>query len=172
VLGAVGAVGTVVVGLLAAGAVFWLRLSVRPVLSPSMRPTYGPGWVIVTRSVPVSQIRPGDIVVITPPGSTVQVAHRVVTVSGPPRDPVITTKGDANPGPDPWRARLDGSQVPEVVGEAPALGYVLAFLEQGATRAVVVGVLGLGLATAGTSSILRAGQQPSARTAPAPAGPT
>lgn len=35
-------------------AVFPLHLSIRPVLSGSMRPTYAPGWAIVTRPTPTS----------------------------------------------------------------------------------------------------------------------
>jgi signal peptidase len=159
---AAGAVGTAAVALCllaTAGAVFGFRLSIRPVLSASMRPTYGPGWIIVTRSIPVSSVRPGDIVVITPPGSDVQVAHRVVTVSGPRRDPVITTKGDANPGPDPWRAHFDGSEVPEVVGEVPGLGYVMVALEHSRARVVLIALLGLALAVEGARAILHEGTE-------------
>lgn len=142
-----------------AAAVFLLHLGVRPVLSGSMRPTYGPGWAIITRPIPVSGVRPGDIVVFTPPGEQAPFAHRVTSVSGGPAHPVITTKGDANPGPDPWHARLEGSTVPEVVGEVPWLGYLMVALERQWLHVLLVGVLGTAMCVVGTRAILRDGSE-------------
>src|SRR5947199_7248243 len=59
--------------------VFHVRVS--PVLTGSMRPTYAPGDVIVTRQVNVLSLRPGDIAVFVPPGESAAFAHRVTSVS-------------------------------------------------------------------------------------------
>lgn len=153
---ATSALAIVLAGICAACAVavFWLHIGVRPVLSASMRPTYGPGWAIITRPIPVNQVRPGDIVVFTPPGESAEFAHRVMTVSGPSEHPVITTKGDANPAPDPWHARLDGSTVPEVVGEVPWVGYAIVDLKDQWARVLLIAVVGLGSCYVGTQAIL------------------
>jgi signal peptidase len=137
-----------------AAAVFWLHLSIRPVLSGSMRPTYGPGWAIVTRSIPVGQVEPGDIVVFTPPSSSTPFAHRVVSVTPSPRGPVVTTKGDANPVADPWHARLEGRTVPEVVGAVPVVGYLMVGLGRPLVHVLLVAVLGSALCVVGVRSIL------------------
>ena len=140
-------------------AVFWLHMGIRPVLSGSMRPTYGPGWAIITRPLPVSQVRRGDIVVFTPPGETAQFAHRVMSVSGSRSHPVITTKGDANPVADPWHARLEGNTVPEVVGEVPWLGYAIVGIKDNFARVFLIALVGLGICWMGTRAIL--GEAPS-----------
>jgi len=46
----------------AAGLLFFMHLSIQPVLTGSMRPTYGPGWAIVSRSIPITSVRLGMIV--------------------------------------------------------------------------------------------------------------
>jgi signal peptidase I len=152
-----GAAVTIVISLLftcSALAVFWFHLSVHPVLTGSMSPTYGPGWAIITRPIPVSQVRPGDIVLFKPPNAEAQYAHRVVTVSGSSAHPVITTKGDANSAPDLWHARLDGRTVPEVIGEVPGVGWVMVDIRDQWAHVVVVAILGIAVCIVGTRAIL------------------
>jgi len=136
-------------------AVLWLHIGIRPVLSGSMRPTYAPGWAIVTRQIPLSAVRRGDIIVFTPPGSDAQFAHRVTSVSGPANDPIVTTKGDANPSPDAWHLRLEGTTVPEVVTEVPWLGSIMVDFEHQWEHAALIALLGLGICFGGTKAILR-----------------
>lgn len=138
-----------------AAAVFVLHLSVRPVLSGSMRPAFVPGSAIVTRTVPVTRVRPGDVIVITPPGWTASIAHRVVTVSQVDGRTDVTTKGDANPTKDPWHAQLDGASVPEVIGSVPGLGWVIVGVEHQWLKAILIGLLGLMISVGGTRAILR-----------------
>lgn len=153
----------------AAGAlVFLLHLGVRPVLSGSMRPAFAPGSVIVTEPVAVDRIRPGMVIVFTPPGHTDAYAHRVVSLRGSPSSPVITTKGDANPVIDPWRVQLTGRTVSRVLFSIPAVGRVGTILRSH-LAAVLIGVIGLWTAFAGTRSILRNGAvRPDAAGAVAP----
>ena len=136
-------------------AVFWLHLGLRPVLSGSMRPTYGPGWAVVTRPLPVGQLRPGDIIVFRPPGSNVAFAHRVTSVSGPSGQPVVTTKGDANRYADPWRMRLESKTVPVVVAEVPWLGWVMVDFQSRWAHVLLIGGIDLGICLAGATAILR-----------------
>lgn len=135
-------------------AVFALQLGVRPVLTGSMRPDYGPGSIVITKSVPVRSLHPGMIVVFVPPGEHVAFAHRITSVSGNPTAPIITTKGDANKAPDPWHAQLTTATVPEVVASVPFLGRLLVGLH-GPLQLLLLVVGGLMVAVSGTHSILR-----------------
>jgi len=130
--------------------VFTLDLGIRPVLTGSMRPDYGPGALLITRQIPTSSIRRGMIVLIIPPGEQVVYAHRIIAVTGTSRAPVIFTKGDANKAPDPWHAKITAPHVSEVVGSVPDVGRFL------------VGIRGIGqilLALAGGALALWAGSR-------------
>ena len=146
--------------LAAAVAVFWLHLAIQPVLSGSMRPAFGPGSAILTRSVPTAALRPGDVVVFRPPHQTAGYAHRVMSVTGDPRHPVITTKGDANPVADPWRAQISTSTVPVVIGSVPWVGRLMVGVRGGTARIALAALAGIVFFLVGTRSIL--GPRPSA----------
>jgi translin len=160
------ALGLVVLALIgaammaAAVATLAFHLSIRPVLSASMEPTYGPGWAIITRPVPTASLKVGDIIVFTPPGQNVEYAHRIVSLTGPPAHPVIMTKGDNNPTPDAWHARLASDTTPEVIAEVPFVGRVLNALGDGVSRAAVIGALGLIVCVVGMVWIIRSGRRP------------
>lgn len=159
----------------AAGAIVWWHLGLRPVLTSSMRPTYGPGWAIVTRSIPTRDLRVGDIIVFQPPGRTASFAHRVVSIAGPADHPIIRTKGDANPVADPWQARVDTATVREVIFAVPWLGRVMVALSTSRyIKVLAVLVLGGSICLIGVRAILGPPQR-RRRTAafnrvPAPAG--
>jgi signal peptidase len=156
-LGTVGMLCMVVATGLCAGlalAITTLHLDVKPVLTGSMRPTYGPGALLLTRQVPVKDIHPGMIILFVPPGEHVQFAHRVTSVSGPVSARVITTKGDANKSPDPWHAQLMTSTVPEVVATVPWVGRLMVGL-RGPTQMALIIVGGALVAVSGMRRILR-----------------
>lgn len=132
-----------------------LHLGLSPVLTASMRPSFAPGDAVLTRPVPVSRLRPGMVVVFVPPGHTSAYAHRIVAVGGTPSRPVLTTKGDANPAVDHWRATLSSPTVDQVVTSVPKVGYLLVWLREPRWRAAVIGVLGLLVTTVLTRSVLR-----------------
>jgi signal peptidase I len=138
-----------------AALAFIFHFSVHPVLTGSMVPTYSPGSIIVTRPMPVSQVRRGDIVVIIPPGLSVAYAHRVVSVTGSPSHPIIRTKGDANAADDPWHAKLTSNQVPEVVATVPYVGRLAVLLNHANwTRILVIAGGGSVVLVAGMVLIL------------------
>jgi translin len=150
-------IGVIMVGIGVATLAF--HLSIRPVLSPSMEPTYGPGWAIITRTVPNASLKVGDIIVFTPPGESVEFAHRIVSITGPADHPVVTTKGDNNPTADAWHARLDSANTAEVIAEVPVVGRVLNALGDGLTRAAIIGAAGLIVCVAGMIWIIRSGRR-------------
>lgn len=135
-------------------AVFWFHLAVHPILSGSMRPTFGPGWLIITKPIPVSQVRPGEILLFKPPGSNASFAHRVIHVEGSPNHPIIQTKGDANPVADPWKAQLKGTSAYQVVAEAPKFGWLLAGGARMWLRASLIGLVGVAVTVGGARSLL------------------
>lgn len=137
-----------------AAAVFVFHVTVQPVLSGSMRPTFDPGSAIVTRRIASSSIRVGDVIVFFPPGQASSFAHRVTSVSGRASRPVITTKGDANPARDPWHAEISAPEVPQVIGTIPALGRFLVAARHRSSRVLLLAAAGLVVCIAGTRSIL------------------
>jgi signal peptidase I len=131
-----------------------LHVGFQPVLSASMRPTFSPGSVVITRPIATTAIRPGDVLLLTPPGETSPFAHRVTSVTGPADHPIVTTKGDANPAPDPWKDRIVSTRVPKVIGSVPRVGrFVVAMHGQG-SRLILLILGGLIFCIVGTRSIL------------------
>lgn len=130
----------------AAGIVL-LHVGFSPVLTGSMRGTFDPGAVILTRRIAVGDVKPGDIVVFRPPGQTEAYAHRVATVTTDPAGPVITTKGDANPAPDSWHAQLTGPTASKVVFSVPHLGTLLVALHRPPFRTLALLLASVGFTT-------------------------
>jgi len=133
--------------------VFHVRVS--PVLTGSMRPSYSPGDVIVTRRVDVHSLRVGDIAVFVPPGESAAYAHRITSVTTKNGHVVVTTRGDANPAADPWHAMLDGQTVPKVVGVVPYIGRPITWVGAPWLHAAAIAALGLLLTGIGTAAIVR-----------------
>ena len=110
--------------------VFWSspdRFAV--VRSGSMEPEFSAGDLVFLR--PVRQIEVGDVVAFNTPrgidGSVSRLLHRVVAVDD--SGDRFTTKGDANPEPDPFKVGLE-SLVGEATGfKVPYAGYVTLFLQ-------------------------------------------
>jgi signal peptidase I len=134
-------------------AVVVLHLQVRPVLTGSMVPTYGPGALLVTRAVPTADLHKGMIVLFVPPGEHAEFAHRITSVTGSPSFPIITTKGDANKAPDPWHAQLTSRTVPEVVATVPWVGRLMVGL-RGPIQLILIVFGGVLVAVGGTRRIL------------------
>jgi len=108
---------------------FGLHLDLAAVRTGSMRPTYSPGDAVLTHQVPVSDIRPGMIVLAVPPGGTTPFAHRVISVTRHNGVTTVQTKGDANPAPDAWTDTFSGSTASQVVAVVPKAGYLIAGLQ-------------------------------------------
>jgi signal peptidase len=132
VLGGVGA-AVVVLAFKLSG---WQALTV---LTGSMRPAIAPGQVVLTAAVPVSTVRPGEVITFARPGRAGTTTHRVVSVVPAAGGHLtVTTKGDANPGPETWRI-ADTGTVGRVRAVLPAVGGTLALFVAGPARPYFVG---------------------------------
>lgn len=99
---------------------------VRPVVSGSMRPALEPGGVVLVEREPISDLRPGDVIVFRAPNDSGQlVVHRVTWVEEVPGGALISTRGDANLADDLWSPfRLSGPYVYRERFTVPLIGYV------------------------------------------------
>ena len=99
-------------------------------LTGSMAPTIEPGDVEIVTPLPVSRIAVGDVISYHIPVLDHRVvSHRVVGVTRMPDGTTdVQTKGDANPGPDPWVATFDGGDVYRVDHVIPEIGNVIRLL--------------------------------------------
>lgn len=98
-------------------------------LTESMRPAIASGDVVVLRSQPVADVRPGQLLTFSAPvpGSPV-LTHRVTSVSTTGGATTVTTRGDANDADDPWRAQLQGAEAWHGVAVVPYVGRALHWL--------------------------------------------
>ena len=146
-----------------------LHIGFSPVLTGSMRPAFAPGDLLITAPQPVAGLHTGQVAVFTPPGESVPYAHRITGLSGNPDRPVLTTKGDANPAPDHWRATLNQDQVPVVVATVPLAGNALLWAQNPVQRAIFTALFGLSVTAASVVWILRTPPTVSGQPSPAPA---
>jgi signal peptidase I len=112
------------------------------VLSGSMTPYFSPGDVIVVTPEPASALRVGQVIAYDAPvGDREPITHRVIAIRHAGAQPVIRTKGDADSTPDPWTARLTGSQVWRVRWVIPQAGWAIEWLRQPLARySLTIGV--------------------------------
>lgn len=101
-------------------------------LTGSMAPLINAGDVVVTVPVPVSDIRPGDVITYRIPVEDRRVeTHRVTEVfTAADGSKAVRTKGDANRAVDPWEASLKGDTVHKHVFTLPALGHAIRAVRQ------------------------------------------
>ncbi|WP_457973949.1 signal peptidase I [Arthrobacter sp. D1-17] len=144
-----------------------LHIGYSPVLTGSMRPAFAPGDLLITAPKDVGDLQPGQVAVFTPPGESTPYAHRITAIAGTREHPVLTTKGDANPAADKWRARLDQAQVPVVVASVPQVGGALLWAQNPVHRAIFTALFGLSLTATSVIWILRAPPVVSGQTSPA-----
>lgn len=168
VLGWVAGTAVTVVFLAACVAAPLLHIGYSPVLTGSMRPAFGPGDLLITAPKAVADLKPGQVAVFTPPGETTPYAHRITAVAGTPEHPVLTTKGDANPAADKWRAKLDQAEVPVVVATVPHVGNALLWAQNPVQRAIFTALFGLSLTATSVVWILRTPPKVSGHPSPAP----
>lgn len=143
---------TLMVG--SAVSIFVFNMGISPVLTGSMRGTFDPGAVVLTKPVPVETVQVGDVLVFQPPGTTDSYTHRVVTVTADEQGPVITTKGDANPVIDPWKAQLSGPVAQEVVTAVPHVGHAVVAIQSGNLRPFLLAIAGLVFTVMGVRAAL------------------
>ncbi len=152
-LGMAAALG--VLGMLGAAlAVVALQVTVSPILTGSMSPTFDAGAAVLTRPVARESVRAGDVLVFRPPGHTDSYAHRVASVTSRGGVPVITTRGDANSSDDPWKAQLVEPTAQRVVLAVPVLGRAMVAIQQPQTRPIALALAGLVFTLIGVRAVL------------------
>lgn len=91
------------------------------VTSASMQPELYRGDMVVVRGEPFAEIEEGEIVVYTTGNVPVPVIHRVVEKNAT----ALQTKGDNNPGQEPWEKHITPDQVLGTrIATVPMIGYV------------------------------------------------
>lgn len=112
-----------------------------PVLSPSMVPTFHPGDLVITKPEPAKDIKVGQIVALPVPAEPSQrYVHRIISVAMKDGEPVVKTKGDANPAPEPFSLRIDSPTVPLVVATVPEVGRLSVLLQHSTLRLAVIAI--------------------------------
>ena len=129
-------------GVLAAGLVL-SGVSVSPVLSDSMAPGFQRGDAVLIRLADTGSLQVGDIPVLTPPGQTAPVAHRIERVLSDSTGHAFQTRGDANSATDAWRSSVLTAQTPVVVGVLPHAGLVNQLFGPLPARPVLVALVGI-----------------------------
>lgn len=180
---AVGTAGRAVFTILLTGAALvFLFLAVGPrflnyqtstMLTGSMSPGINPGDVVVSVRTPVSELKVGDAITYSIPIDDHRIeTHRVASIK---RDDAgttsVTTKGDANPGADPWTAVLSEDYVYTQAGVVPYLGDGIRALRQPLVQSVLLYGASALLVVVVLSAIWRKPAEPATET-PAAETPT
>jgi signal peptidase I len=115
------------------------------VYSGSMEPTISVGGLALDRAIPASDVAVGDVITFSDPYVKDRlVTPRVVQILQTPHGLAYRTKGDANPGRDPWTIRLVG-QVGRVSFSVPVAGYVLFYAHTREVRGALICLVALKL---------------------------
>ncbi len=126
---------------LVVSAVLFLFLAIGPrvfgyqtstMLTASMSPEINPGDVVVSVQKPTADLQVNDVITFSIPIDDHRIeTHRIVSVD---RDEAgttsVTTKGDANAGPDPWKAVLTEDYVYTKAAVVPYLGSAIRALRE------------------------------------------
>ncbi len=108
------------------------------VYSGSMQPTIPVGGLVLDRAIPAREVAIGDVITFSDPYVKGRlVTHRVVDILQTPRGLAYRTKGDANPGRDPWTIRL-ADQVGRVSFSVPVAGYILFYAHTREVRGALI----------------------------------
>lgn len=134
--------------LLIVAALVFLFLAVGPrflnyqtstMLTGSMSPGINPGDVVVSVKTPVSELKVGDVITYSIPIDDHRIeTHRVASIKRDAGTTSVTTKGDANPGADPWVAVLSEDYVYREAGVVPYLGDAIRALRQPQVQSVLL----------------------------------
>ncbi|MBZ5738473.1 signal peptidase I [Nocardioides mangrovi] len=105
-------------------------------LTGSMTGTIDPGDLVVSEPIPADEVEVGDILTFRAPVADQHVeTHRVIAVKHHADGSVmVRTQGDANPGPDPWRATITDSTVWKTEHVVPMVGDVIRALRSPVVR--------------------------------------
>jgi signal peptidase len=111
------------------GAVFAFRLEPMTMLTGSMGESIPAGSLVLTRSVPPSSLRVGDVITFEKPrGAPGLDTHRIIRIEDSNGHTTYRTKGDANSVEDPWVLEFGHGQTGHrVEASVPHLGRLFAW---------------------------------------------
>lgn len=102
-----------------------LGLRLLAVQSGSMAPEMPQGALLLEEQVAVTDLQPGMVLSYYPPTEEQRlVTHRVVSVDRTRGGTIVETRGDANPGKDPWEAELLDQRVWVATASLPVAGQL------------------------------------------------
>lgn len=130
------------------------------VLSNSMQPTFSAGDLVVVKDRAVTDIAPGDVVVLPDPNSESMFIHRLASVDRTTGHTTVTTRGDNNPAPDAWLLDVTSATVPAYVLAIPTAGLHLPVLPEATSQLL----LAAGLAAVAVLLSLPGGSRPARAT--------
>lgn len=120
------------------------------IVSGSMHGTFDRGAVVFSKAKPVTDLRVGDVITYRPPAATGvnhlvthRLSDRTVNEDG---TVMFRTKGDANPGKDPWTFSLVNTKQNVMKFSVPTVGYALIWLANPHVRMVLIGIPALVIA--------------------------
>lgn len=101
-------------------------------LTGSMAPLINPGAVVITKTIPMEDIKVGDVITYgIPVEDNRTVTHRIVEIlTDSDGNTAVRTKGDANPNPDYWTSVLTGTTASKHVFTVPQAGTAIRFLRE------------------------------------------
>jgi len=112
-------------GMAVARIVMSTESPVMVVPSTSMVPTLNVGDIVIVKGVDTNTITKGTIIIFRSPSGSIDIIHRVIGITRQGGKLYFQTKGDHNPGPDPWFPGVPAENVKGVlVGKIPYVGYV------------------------------------------------
>jgi signal peptidase len=104
----------------------------------SMRPAIHAGDVVVDKTVPVADLRPGQIASIADPGQGgALITHRVVSATRSGATVTVVTRGDANDATERWVLPAD-AQAKRMVARVPWIGHVMVWLSSPFLRGLLL----------------------------------
>ena len=108
------------------------------VLSGSMQPAIPVGAEVIDQAVPGPSLQVGDVITYEHPRHPgTYITHRVIAIDHTGLAPIISTRGDANGAPDPWKVQVQSTML-RVRVAIPLLGYLLGSLASPYARLVMV----------------------------------
>lgn len=124
--------------------------------SGSMRPAIAPGDLLITRPVPASTVRHGEIVSFADPGLGGKlVTHRVIAIHPSAARIDFLTRGDANTTPESWAVSRRAS-VGTLELRIPVVGRIVAWMAAPWARTALLTLSALVLSTAVLRRVWRA----------------
>lgn len=118
----------------------YLGIGFHTVVTGSMRPTIQPGDLLISRILPVSQVKVGEVVLLLNPTTDKLQAHRVITKTTSGDSTTFVTKGDANPVPDTPVTLGPAALTRHVTTVVSKVGYVLSFLSSTLGKMISAGL--------------------------------